>query len=258
MITDITPKDGERLDEVNESIRLLQKKNGLTFGTDAYLLAAYMYSHCGGTAVELGGGTGIISLLAASKKRFEKISIVEIQEEYAELIKRNIKINNLCDRLDVCCKDVRDLKAVDFGNEADAVFSNPPYMKTDSGKRNECDGKYIARHEVFGGIDDFCACANRLLKHGGKFYTVWRPDRLADLVCALRQHHLEVKQLVFVHATPQSQPSVVLVQSTKGAAAGNTVFRPLFLHDSAEDAKNNVLSTDAAAIYSNCSFDEFI
>jgi tRNA1Val (adenine37-N6)-methyltransferase len=131
-------------------------------------------------------------------------------------------------------------------------------MRSDSGKRNEHDEKFIARHEVFGGIDDFCACASRLLKHGGKFYTVWRPDRLADLVCALLQHRLEVKKMVFVHATPQSQPSVVLVQSTKGAAAGNTVSRPLFLHDNREDAKNNVLSEDAANIYANCSFDKFI
>ena len=32
----------ERIDEVNEQLRLIQKKNGLTFGTDAYLLAAFI------------------------------------------------------------------------------------------------------------------------------------------------------------------------------------------------------------------------
>ena len=32
---------GERLDEINEQLRLIQRENGLTFGTDAYLLAAF-------------------------------------------------------------------------------------------------------------------------------------------------------------------------------------------------------------------------
>ena len=141
--------EGERLDEVNESLKLIQKTDGLTFGTDAYLLDAYMHANCGGSAVELGGGTGIISLLAASRKRFEKIFVAEIQEDYAKLIERNIALNGFEDRLEVICKDVRELKPADMGKEVDAVFSNPPYMKTDSGKANEnesgCGGFGIAQ-----------------------------------------------------------------------------------------------------------------
>ena len=32
----------ERLDKINEDLQLIQKKNGLTFGTDALLLAAFV------------------------------------------------------------------------------------------------------------------------------------------------------------------------------------------------------------------------
>ena len=53
----------ERLDEVNEQIRLIQKKQGLTFGTDAFLLAAFVRSSPRARAVDLGSGTGIIPLL---------------------------------------------------------------------------------------------------------------------------------------------------------------------------------------------------
>jgi hypothetical protein len=98
MNCDIVLREGERLDEVNESLKLIQKTDGLTFGTDAYLLAAYMYANASGFAAELGGGTGIISLLAASRKRFEKITVAEIQEDYAELIGRNIELNDMSDR----------------------------------------------------------------------------------------------------------------------------------------------------------------
>lgn len=254
MNIDVTPRDGERLDEVNESIKLLQKTDGLTFGTDAYLLAAYMYANAGGLAVELGGGTGIISLLAASRKRFDKISIVEIQNDYAELIQRNITLNGMDSKLDVICKDVRELKPIDIGKEADIVFSNPPYMKTESGKRNVCDGKYAARHEVFGGIDDFCAAAYRLLKFGGKFYVVYRPDRLIDLISSLRHNKLEPKKMTFVQGDTKAAPSIVLIEAKKGASPLLTLTRNLLMYkDGSRD-----MSDDVKKIYESCSFAEFL
>jgi hypothetical protein len=130
-------------------------------------------------------------------------------------------------------------------------------MKADSGKRNEHDEKFIARHEICGDINDFCAAAYRILKHGGKFYTVWRPDRLCDLIFALRQNRLEPKIITFVHATKDSEPSMVLIQSTKGGASGSRTTRPLILHESDEDARRSVLSPDAQIIYESCSFEQF-
>ena len=246
-------RDDERLDVVNESLKLIQKKDGLTFGTDAYLLSAYMYQSCGGLAIELGGGTGIISLLAASKNRFDKIKIVEIQQDYAELIGRNIALNSMNDRLEIICKDVRDLKPDDFGKEAEVVFSNPPYMKTESGKANQNEGKYIARHEVFGGIDDFCAAAYRLLKFGGKFYVVYRPDRLIDLIDALRKNRLEPKKMTFVQGDRKTAPSMVLIEAKKGASPSLTLTKSLIMY---KDGTRE-MSEDAEKIYESCSFEEF-
>ena len=47
--------DGERVDFVNENITLIQKTDGLTFGTDAYLLYAYMKKRPKAIAADLGG-----------------------------------------------------------------------------------------------------------------------------------------------------------------------------------------------------------
>ena len=49
-------KQNERLDEVNDKLRLIQKTDGLTFGTDAYLLSAYLKTRVGKVGVELGCG----------------------------------------------------------------------------------------------------------------------------------------------------------------------------------------------------------
>lgn len=243
--------------KVNEDLTLIQNSNGLTFGTDAYLLAAFAQGGTKKVCADLGSGTGIIPLLCASKNKYKKIYAVEIQPSFAELIDRNANVNGLGDKVCSVCADVRELNASDLGTEVDSVTANPPYMKVDSGKRNEHDEKFIARHEVCGDINDFCAAASRILKHGGNFYTVWRPDRLCDLLFTLRTNRLEPKLITFVHATPESQPSMVLVRSKKGAASGCTLTRPLFLHNNADDARANVLSKDAEAIYATCSFESF-
>ena len=62
--------DTERLDAINENLSLIQYKEGLTFGTDSYLLAAFARPKTKGICVELGGGTGVVSLLSASKNNF--------------------------------------------------------------------------------------------------------------------------------------------------------------------------------------------
>ena len=243
--------DGEKITEVNENIKLIQRENGLTFGTDAFLLASYIKEQRNGVAVELGGGTGIISLLCASRNKFKTIHCIEIQEDFANIIERNAKLNGLDEKVISIHKDIREIKSANIGVEVEAVFSNPPYMRVDSGKRNEHDEKFIARHEVCCDIGDFCAAAKRLLKHGGYFYCVWRPDRLTDLICSMRENALEPKEMCFVHANTKSAPSVVLVKAKKGAAAGVSVVEPLFLN---LDNDGKTLTERAKKIYEECNF----
>ena len=243
--------ENETLTSVNENIKLIQKKNGLTFGTDAFLLASFIKAQKNAIAVELGGGTGIISLLCASREKLGKIYCLEIQKDFSDIIDRNAQLNSLDNKVSSLCADVRDIRSTDLGFEVDVVFSNPPYMKADSGKRNESDEKYIARHEVCGDIGDFCACAKRLLKHGGFFYCVWRPNRLTDLICAMRENSLEPKEIFFVHANTKSAPSMVLIKAKKGASSGAIICEPLFLN---KDDDPKMLTERAKKIYEECNF----
>ncbi len=247
--------------KINEGLTLTQSKNGLTFGTDAYLLAAFTktlpYSASGKVMADIGSGTGIIPLLCSEKNRFAKIFAIEIQEKFAELIAINAEQNGFSDVIIPKCADIRNIKAADLGLEVDIVCSNPPYMKDGAGKRNTHDEKYIARHEVYGEIFDFCACAKRILKHGGRFLSVFRPDRLEDLMVALRENNLEPKRQIFVCAHPYAAPSMVLTEAIKGGSSGMTVTRPLFLASSAEDYAAGIYSRDAKLIYEDCSFEHF-
>jgi tRNA1Val (adenine37-N6)-methyltransferase len=230
---------GERLDDVNFRLRLIQKTAGLQFGTDALLLASYIKCSPRALAVELGGGSGIISLLCLARDKVARVDCIEVQSAYADLIARNIQLNDFEERMRAVCCDVRDLAQA--GNEqgkVDIVFSNPPYMKTSSGAPNVSEAKNIARHEVLGGIGDFCAAAARLLRYGGHFYCVYRTDRMVDLICALREYKLEPKRLTFVYADAMAAPSMLLLDAVLGGNAGMKVTRPLIISEKSAAGEN--------------------
>ena len=245
----------ERLDYVNEKITLIQKKNGLTFGTDAFLLAAYIKENKRARAAQLGAGTGIISLLCAARQKLSKIYAFEVQESFYDITSRNVENNGLSDIVVPRLADVRNISANDTDGELDVVFANPPYMKVSSGKRNEADEKFIARHEIMGGIDDFCAAASRLLKYGGKFYAVWRPDRLIDLISSMRAHSLEPKHMTLVHADSVSEPSMALICAVKGGKPDLKISAPLLMHDTTSSTGGKrELSKRAQEIYDTLNF----
>jgi len=244
----------ESLDRINERLCLIRKQHGLTFGTDAYLLAAFVRPAPNARAVDLGSGTGILPLLLLAKNKVAEVTALEIQEPFVELIGRNAEINGFADRIHPLHGDVRSFSCRELGDrEVDLVVSNPPYMRCNSGKRNEHEEKYIARHEVFGGIGDFCAAAGRVLRWGGRFVTVWRPDRLTELLSALSHASLEPKRMVMVYADEETEPSAVLTEAVKGAAPSLRVAPPLLLYRRREDHENaRVLTPAAQAVYDSC------
>lgn len=225
-------RDDEKITEINDGLTLIEKRDGLTFGTDAYLLSAYVRRQPKALAADLGSGTGVIPLLMLSHDKAGGIDAFEVQEEFVELIGRNAGNNGFSERLRPVCADIREIGA-EFNGKYDLVTSNPPYMRI-AGKRNDSDMKYIARHETKGGIGDFCAAAARLLKHGGLFYVVWRPDRLAVLMSALEAARLEPKRMTFVHSRLGLPPCLVLCEAKKYAAEGMYLTPPLIMYNGAE------------------------
>ncbi|MBQ7363617.1 MAG: methyltransferase [Clostridia bacterium] len=237
-------KDGERVDVVNDRLSLIQNKEGLTFGTDALLLAGYI-SGSFSRALELGSGSGIISMLLLARDKAMHVDALEVQGSYAELTERNAEYNSLSDRLTAIHTDIREYKAA---AEYDCVFTNPPYMKATSGKMNGSSMKAIARHELSGDIYDFCSSASRLLKFGGSFFAVYRPDRLTDLIDAMRASKTEPKRMTFVHADTLSSPSMVLVEGRRGGRCGLKLTRPLIIytdggHGEYTDDMNYIMET---------------
>lgn len=223
-----------REDRINDDITLIQSKNGLTFTTDAYLLSAFVRRPVGrfGAVVELGAGTGIVSLLLAARRRAERIVAVEVQERFYDIMRQNIEKNGFSDVITPVLGDVREQNEQRLGRQFDAVFANPPYMRAGSGFENAHDEANIARREVFGGLHDFCAAAGRLCRHGGTFFVVYRPDRMAELMDELRHSGFEPKQLTLLYPDADSSPSLIFCAARRGGKPGGlTVTPPLFVYE---------------------------
>jgi tRNA1(Val) A37 N6-methylase TrmN6 len=237
----------ERQDFVNDNLNLIQETDGLTFGTDALLLAGYISGKYK-RGCEFGSGSGIISMLLLTRGKLDSAVALEVQEEYADLTRRNSELNGLSDRMKTVHTDIRDYKSQ---TEFDIIYTNPPYMKTDSGKKNALEKKNIARHEVCGDIYDFCMVASKMLKFGGCFVAVYRHDRLVDLIDAMRGSKIEPKRITFVHANCNCEPSMVLVEGKAGGKCGLLVTKPLIIYS---DKAHKEYSEDMKYIMENGSF----
>ena len=77
---------------INQDLSLIQSVKGLTFGTDAYLLSAFVKKAPRARAVDFGSGTGVIPMLCMANGKVAKYYAVEIQEKFAEIIEKNGKI----------------------------------------------------------------------------------------------------------------------------------------------------------------------
>jgi len=234
----------ERTVRVNDGISMIETRSGQLFGTDAYLLSAFV-PPARGKAVELGAGSGIISLLCAGRGRFGHIDSVEIQPEMADLARRNVALNGLGERISVVNADLRE-----YRGKADVVFANPPYMKNGAGVENPDGIKNASRREIFGGISDFTACAARLLGSGGTFACVWRPERLSDLIVSMRACGIEPKRLITVYPRAEARPCLVLCEGRKGGGEGSLFMAPPFILN----LENGEMTGDCKYVYERGEF----
>ena len=226
-------KENERIDDLEyKGLKIIQNTEGFCFGIDAVLLSDFAKEIKNNSKVlDLGTGTGILSILLSGKTNLNKIYGIEIQKQVAEMAQRSVKLNNLEDKIEIINENIKSLANIFEKNSFDAIVTNPPYKKLNTGEKNEKENKLISRHEITASLEDFIKISFDLLKDKGALYMVHRPERLAEIIYKLKQNKLEPKVIKLVHSNINSEPKLILIKAVKNAKEFLKIEKPLFIYD---------------------------
>ncbi|MCM1328345.1 MAG: methyltransferase [Ruminococcus sp.] len=200
------------------------------FGTDAFLLADFAAPRHKDEVCDLGTGCGIIPLLMQIAFAPKIIYGVDIQEQAIEQFNITVEKNGLENIFPVCA-DLKTLWETAPLGRLDVVTCNPPYKAANAGIESCLSAQRIARHEILCNIGDVCKAASKLLKFGGRLCLCNRPERLADVVSAMKENGIEPKSLRFVCKEPQSAPWLFLIEGKKGGKPFMKVLPQLYINE---------------------------
>ena len=221
----------QRLDDLQiGGLRLIQDTKYFCYGIDAVLLSDFAKAGRKDRVIDLCTGSGVVALLMSAKTEAAHLTGLELQAEQARMAEESVRFNGLEDRIDIIQGDVREAGTLFAPASFDVVTCNPPYKKAGSGLVNPEGALAIARHEVTLTFADVAEAAARLLRHGGHFYLVHRPQRLNELMGMLTARNLEPKTLRFVHPYRDAEANLVLIECIKGANSFLRVLPPLAVY----------------------------
>ncbi len=222
----------ECLDDLQNGLFIIQKKDGFKFGVDAVLLADFAKTAKSVNTLDLCTGTGIVPLLLTEKTDTLNIFGLEIQKDIAEMAARSIEYNNLDDRVHITEGDLKNAADIYGKGRFDKITCNPPYMKCGAGLQNDADTKSVSRHEIMCTLDDVLRVSRELLISKGRFFMVHRASRLADILCTMRKYGIEPKRLRLIHPSPEKAPNLVLVEGMKDGGEELKILPPLYVYGS--------------------------
>ena len=196
----------EYLESVNK--KMIVKEKGLKITQDAILLSEFIKKYFEANYknikvkkkfLEVGAGQGIISLLLSEMNAVSKIFAVEIQEEIFKILKKNVEINSLNEKI--------------IQKEYDFIFSNPPYKKTNSGKMPEDKSEKISKYEILLTLEELFQEIKKLLKNYGEFFVIFPNNRLNDVFRYIYKNNMNI---LTIEVNKYKKTDLVVVHGRKG------------------------------------------
>ena len=230
---------------LGDALAILQPAEGYRAGLDAVLLAAACGARPGGDTrvLDAGAGVGVAGLCVARRVPDARVTLVEREQELAELARRNIERNGLGDRVRVVELDVSTggagvHRARAVGTDGGAsvlpgafthVIANPPYFVRGRGTPSPARLK-AASHQLAG--DDLDAWFRFLATSAasdGVATMIHRADALGVLLEGLGRRFGALRVLP-LHPREGEAAHRVIIQGRRGSRAPLTLLPGIVLH----------------------------
>lgn len=206
--------------------KIWQDAGEFCFTTDAVFLGNFPHVVRQARVLELGCGTGAISMLLESRGAAQ-ITAIDCNERITQLLRRSVADNGLQDKLNVVDGDIRDYKKLLQPESMDLVAANPPY-------RNSGNVRQVgtaACHELTAKLEDFFRAAAYAVRYRGRFALVQLPERFAESMQLAFKYGLQPKRLQWVHSRIDKPAWIFLMEMQKGGSYGLDVLPPLVMYN---------------------------
>ena len=211
---------------------IYQNEDFFAFSLDSVLLANIVTIKLSDKKIiDFCTGNAPIPMLMSFRTK-ARIFGVELQKEIFDMGVDSIVENKMDDQIELINLDVKNIDSVIEAESMDIVTCNPPYFKYKKDSLvNENDVKSIARHEVMLNLEDVLSSARYVLKNGGTFALVHRPERMIEIINLMQKYNIEPKKIRLVYPKKDKEANILLIEGIKNGKTGLRVLSPLYTHN---------------------------
>jgi tRNA1(Val) A37 N6-methylase TrmN6 len=211
-------------------VRVWQPRKGYRAGVDPVWLAASVPAKAGQSVLELGCGVGTASFCLAARVPGVQLTGVELQNDYAELARRNAAENNV--QMQVFTADLTALPPALREAQFDHVIANPPYFKRADGSAAQDAGRDVAMAGQTP-LAQWAEIAARRCKPKGYVTFIQRIERLPELLSAMQTRLGSLELLPFLPRAGRA-PQLFLLRGRVGGRADFRLHPGVIVHDGDE------------------------
>lgn len=228
---------------LNKQITIYQPESGYRASTDAVMLASMPQKVLTGQKIlDVGSGTGAISLCLAERFKSQKVEIIglELQPELVELANMSAKANGFdflhYENIDIRQKLPPHLPNCSFNH----VITNPPYAEKDMPSPNPSKA---AAHNLAGwALTDWLNFCVKMVAPKGFLYIINRAEAVDEIVAALYGKMGNIN-LVPLFSKQGQAAKRIMVSAQKDSKAPAVINAGLIIHQ-----ENGAYTPEAQAI----------
>ncbi len=184
--------------------------------------------------LDIGTGTGLLSLMFAQKNPSATIDAIELDHEAFEQAKENVAASPYVDSINIINDDV---KTFSFSRKYDAIISNPPFYENELKSLNE--KKNIAHHHSGLLLEELIDIIKMNLIPPGDFYILLPFKRNEEFKKILLKQDLHIKKLVLVRqSTSHGYFRVMIYGGITGSKQSETLIDEISIRDDNKEYTN--------------------